>query len=129
MILNAIDGKPLPIYGRGDNVRDWLHVEDHCAALRRAGRARPGSSYNIGGNCEVTNLEVVRTICDLVDEKMAGQGGAADRRSCRELIEYVTDRPGHDQRYAIDSSLIRGQLGWQPTHAFVDGLAPRWTGT
>jgi dTDP-glucose 4,6-dehydratase len=118
MILNALEGKPLPVYGDGKNVRDWLFVEDHCAAIRRVLEAgRPGECYNIGGSSERTNIDVVTTICDLVDE-MRPQGGSARRG----LITYVADRPGHDRRYAIDATRIARELGWAPAERFETGL-------
>src|ERR1051326_5266196 len=108
MILNARDGKPLPVYGDGKNVRDWLYVEDHCAAIATVLRGgRPGETYNIGGWNEKPNLEIVQTICDLVDEAAPGTG------SRRELITFVKDRPGHDRRYAMDASKIERELGWR----------------
>lgn len=119
MILNALEGKPLPVYGDGKNVRDWLFVEDHCAAIRAVlERGRPGETYNIGGNSERANIDVVRTICDLVDE-MRPQSGVAPRT---ELIKYVEDRPGHDRRYAIDATKITRELGWTPAEQFEGGL-------
>lgn len=119
MILNAVEGKPLPVYGDGLQVRDWLFVEDHCRAIRTVlARGRPGEVYNIGGNCERTNLDVVRTICQLVDELCPGLPHAP----CASLITYVTDRPGHDRRYAIDATKIRTQLHWQPWENFESGL-------
>jgi len=119
MILNAVAGKPLPVYGDGANVRDWLFVEDHCRALEcvLAG-GRPGETYNIGGNCERTNLEVVRQICRAVDELRPGLPHAP----CDSLITFVRARPGHDRRYAIDSTRIRTTLGWRPEHDFESGL-------
>ncbi len=118
IILNALEGKDLPVYGTGDNVRDWLHVEDHARALAIVMQAgRLGESYNIGGNAERTNLQVVEAICDGLD---ARQPAARPRR---ELITFVTDRPGHDRRYAIDASKIKTELGWQPSYTFEDGLA------
>jgi dTDP-glucose 4,6-dehydratase len=117
MILNALDGRPLPVYGDGGYVRDWLHVEDHAAGMLlvlRDGRA--GEKYNIGGGNERTNLEIVDGICDLVD---AARPGAASRRA---LKTFVPDRPGHDRRYAIDASKIRRELGWTPRHTFETGL-------
>jgi len=125
MILNALEGKPLPVYGDGRNVRDWLFVEDHCAAIRTVlARGRPGETYNIGGMSERANIDVVRTICGLVDE-MCPQPGARPRDS---LITYVQDRPGHDRRYAIDASKIARELGWMPTENFESGLrrTVRW---
>jgi dTDP-glucose 4,6-dehydratase len=117
VILNALEGKPLPVYGRGDNVRDWLHVEDHAEALLAVvERGRIGESYNIGGSAERRNLEVVEAICDLVDELAPRQG------SRRDLIAFVTDRPGHDARYAIDAGKIERELGWRARHDFAGGL-------
>ncbi|MGB9148544.1 MAG: GDP-mannose 4,6-dehydratase, partial [Acidobacteriaceae bacterium] len=126
VILNALEGKPLPVYGDGGNVRDWLYVEDHCSAIRTVlERGRPGETYNIGGNCERTNLDVVNTICDLVDE-MAPR--VPDQSSRRKLITFVKDRPGHDRRYAIDASKIARELGWSPAERFESGLrrTVRW---
>jgi len=125
MILNALEGKPLPVYGDGKNVRDWLFVDDHCSAIRAVlQNGRVGETYNIGGNSECTNLDVVTTICDLVDE-MRPRAGARPRR---ELITYVEDRPGHDRRYAIDASKIARELGWRPAERFESGLrrTVRW---
>jgi dTDP-glucose 4,6-dehydratase len=125
MILNALEGKPLPVYGDGKNVRDWLFVEDHCSAIRAVlEKGRLGETYNIGGNSEKANIDVVHTICDLVDE-MRPQSGTASRRS---LITYVQDRPGHDRRYAINASKISNELGWKPAEAFEGGLRKtvRW---
>lgn len=119
-ILNALEGKPLPVYGKGENVRDWLYVDDHAEALALvAMTGRVGESYNIGGNAERTNLEVVEAICDLLDERRP----LADGRPRRDLIGFVTDRPGHDRRYAIDASKIRRELGWSPSQTFDSGLA------
>lgn len=119
VILNAVDGKPLPVYGDGGNVRDWLYVEDHCEALRRVLLAgRPGETYNIGGNCQQRNLDVVESVCRLVDQLRPGLPHAP----CRQLIRFVTDRPGHDRRYAIDSAKIEKELGWRPRHDFESGL-------
>jgi dTDP-glucose 4,6-dehydratase len=125
VILNALEDKPLPVYGDGSNVRDWLFVEDHCAAIRRVLEdGRPGETYNVGGNSERANIEVVTAICDLVDEMRPREGGASRRR----LITYVKDRPGHDRRYAIDASRISRELGWKPTEQFEGGLRKtvRW---
>lgn len=118
-IINAFEGRPLPVYGLGDNVRDWLFVEDHAEALLLvAQNGAPGANYNIGGCNERRNIEVVEAICDLVDElSPSGDGG-----SRRRLITFVADRPGHDQRYAIDVSRIRDDLGWRPRHSFESGL-------
>ena len=117
MILNAVEGKPLPVYGDGKNVRDWLFVEDHCAAIRTVLEAgKPGETYNVGGNSERTNIDVVTTICDLVDEMRPTRIGR------RGLITYVQDRPGHDRRYAIDASKLAIQLGWKPAERFEEGL-------
>ncbi|HEX2136848.1 MAG TPA: dTDP-glucose 4,6-dehydratase [Microvirga sp.] len=119
MILNALEGKPLPVYGKGENVRDWLFVDDHAEALILvAERGRVGESYNIGGWNERTNIEVVRAICALVDE-MAPNGAIGPRET---LITYVTDRPGHDLRYAIDARKIERELGWRPAETFESGL-------
>lgn len=119
MILNAIEGKALPIYGNGQNVRDWLFVEDHCKAIRTVlKQGIPGQVYNIGGNIEKTNLQVVHTLCDLLDEMVPKQGGG----TYREQITYVKDRPGHDQRYAIDASKIKNELGWELVENFETGM-------
>jgi dTDP-glucose 4,6-dehydratase len=116
-ILNAIAGKPLPVYGAGDNIRDWLFVDDHARALALVlEKGRIGETYNVGGNCERRNIDVVRAICRLVDERLGG----GPRES---LIKFVTDRPGHDQRYAIDASKILAELGWEPEETFETGLA------
>jgi dTDP-glucose 4,6-dehydratase len=125
MILNALEGKPLPVYGDGQNVRDWLFVEDHCRALLRVLDAgSPGEVYNIGGNCERTNLEVVETLCRTVDALRPGLAHAP----CRSLVTFVADRPGHDRRYAIDTSKIERELGWAPREDFASGLerTVRW---
>ena len=115
-ILNAIDGRPLPVYGRGENVRDWLHVEDHARALEQVvTRGRVGESYNVGARSERTNLQVVEAICDLVDQRLGGE----PRRS---LISFVEDRPGHDRRYAIDPAKIERELGWHAEESFESGL-------
>ena len=118
MILNALEERPLPVYGNGKNVRDWLHVHDHCAAIRLVLAAgRPGETYNIGGENERTNLAVVEAICDSVDRLRPVA------RARRELITFVADRPGHDLRYAIDARKLRRELGWQPHYNFETGLA------
>ena len=117
MILNALEGKPLPVYGEGNNIRDWLYVEDHCRALELVlEKGKPGETYNIGGNSEKTNLEVVRKICEIMDQ-LHPEGRPHER-----LITFVEDRPGHDFRYAMDTSKIRWQLGWQPKESFESGL-------
>jgi len=119
MIHHALAGKPLPVYGDGQNVRDWLYVRDHCRALDRVLAAGvPGQTYNIGGHNEVKNLDVVHTLCDLLDELRP----RADGRSYREQITFVADRPGHDRRYAIDASKIERELGWTPQETFATGL-------
>jgi len=119
MILNALEGKPLPVYGDGSNVRDWLFVEDHCRALQLVMQGGVlGETYNIGGSCERTNMEVVNAICSTVDEFEP----ELVHRPCTSLITSVSDRPGHDHRYAIDSSKIQQSLGWQPEFDFEAGL-------
>jgi dTDP-glucose 4,6-dehydratase len=119
VILNALEGKPLPVYGKGDNVRDWLYVDDHARALILvAEQGRPGETYAIGGHNERQNIDVVRAICELVDE-LAPNATIGPRER---LITYVTDRPGHDLRYAIDASKIERDLGWRPTETFETGL-------
>ncbi|HET8636209.1 MAG TPA: dTDP-glucose 4,6-dehydratase [Acidobacteriaceae bacterium] len=118
-ILNALEGKPLPVYGDGLNVRDWLFVEDHCAAIRRVlEEGRPGETYNIGGNSERRNIDVVTTICDILDELQPD----AAIGSRRKLITYVKDRPGHDRRYAIDATKISKEIGWHPAQQFESGI-------
>jgi dTDP-glucose 4,6-dehydratase len=119
MILNALEGKPLPVYGKGENVRDWLFVDDHVRALLLVlERGRLGEEYNVGGNSERRNLDVVREICRLLDELVPG----SKHRPHEKLITYVQDRPGHDLRYAIDAGKIRDELGWQPQETFASGL-------
>ena len=125
IIQNALAGKPLPVYGAGANIRDWLYVEDHCRAIERVLEAgTPGEVYNIGGNNEKTNLEVVHTLCDLLDELRPD----SPHRPHRNLITFVADRPGHDQRYAIDATKIKSELGWEPLETFETGLRKtvRW---
>jgi len=124
VILNATRGKPLPVYGDGMNVRDWLYVGDHCRAIRAVlENGVPGEVYNIGGNSEHTNIDVVRRICTLLDRLQPRQRGTH-----ADLIAFVTDRPGHDRRYAIDASKIARELGWQPAETFDSGLerTVRW---
>jgi dTDP-glucose 4,6-dehydratase len=118
-ILNALENKALPIYGDGKNVRDWLYVADHCQALHLAAhRGEPGETYNVGGKNERTTLGIAHTICDVLDRKFPRKNGG----SYRELVTFVTDRPGHDRRYAIDPSKIGKELGWQPTTPFEQGI-------
>ncbi len=118
MIINGMEGKPLPVYGTGENVRDWLHVEDHARALALVvTKGRVGESYNIGGRNERSNLQVVETICDTLDELVPMNSG-----SRRSLITFVGDRPGHDLRYAIDATKIETELGWRAQHTFDTGL-------
>lgn len=118
MIVNAVQGKPLPVYGDGRNIRDWLYVSDHCAAIREVlARGRVGETYNIGGWNEKTNLEIVHTICDLLDELRPDPQGPHAR-----LITFVKDRPGHDRRYAIDARKIERELGWRPAETFDTGI-------
>ncbi len=119
IILSAVQGKPLPVYGTGENVRDWVHVDDHAAALMQIlTRGRVGESYNVGGNAERTNIAVVREICRILDEVLPNSA----HRPHEKLITFVKDRPGHDHRYAVDTSKIRAELGWQPREAFETGL-------
>ena len=119
MIFNALDGKPLPVYGRGDNVRDWLYVEDHARALQVVlEKGKVGECYNVGGHNEKTNLEVVKRICAYMDECFPDSPHAPHNK----LINFVQDRPGHDQRYAIDASKIQRELGWIPRETFDTGL-------
>lgn len=119
MVTNGLVGLPLPVYGQGSNIRDWLHVEDHARALCRILTAgKLGETYNVGGNNEVRNLDVVHGICDLLDE-LAPDPAIGPRR---QTIRFVTDRPGHDQRYAIDASKLRRDLGWEPEETFETGL-------
>jgi dTDP-glucose 4,6-dehydratase len=133
VILNALEGRELPIYGDGGNVRDWLYVEDHCAGILLVlGRGQPGGKYNIGGNNERTNLEVVDRLCALLEKERPARENRAlaarGARSYEDLKTFVADRPGHDRRYAIDSTRVRAELGWTPAHAFEAGLAAtvRW---
>ncbi|CAA7613558.1 dTDP-glucose 4,6-dehydratase [Candidatus Terasakiella magnetica] len=120
MILNAAEGKPLPVYGDGGQVRDWLYVEDHARALTAiADKGRPGEVYCVGGECERTNMEVVHTLCALLDASLP----ASAHRPHAGLIRHVTDRPGHDRRYAMDIAKIKAELGWAPRESFETGLA------
>ncbi len=119
VILNALDSKPLPVYGAGANVRDWLHVEDHVAALRLVNeKGESGETYNVGGHNERTNLQVVETVCRILDELCP----RADKKSYSEQITFVADRPGHDLRYAIDPTKLMEQLGWRPRYTFDTGI-------
>jgi dTDP-glucose 4,6-dehydratase len=123
VILNALEGKSLPVYGKGENVRDWLYVKDHCIAIRTImQKGTRGETYNVGGQCEKKNIEVVETICDVLDEIVPAQ---ASRRS---LITFVKDRPGHDLRYAIDCNKLKTELGWKPLESFETGIRQtiRW---
>ena len=118
MVLNCLEGKPLPVYGEGLNVRDWLYVTDHCEAVWRVIEAgRDGTTYNIGGHNEMRNIDVVHRVCRLVAEHT---GRSEDKT--KSLIAFVKDRPGHDLRYAIDTTRLRTELGWQPTETFESGL-------
>jgi len=125
VIIRALRGERLPVYGKGENVRDWLHVADHAEALTLVlQKGRPGETYNVGGDAERRNIDVVRAICALLDEMLPNSANRPHDR----LIEFVTDRPGHDARYAIDATKIRTELGWRPRHGFDDGLSAtvRW---
>jgi dTDP-glucose 4,6-dehydratase len=120
MIINALKGAALPVYGDGKNVRDWLYVEDHCAAILTVlEKGRPGETYNIGGNNEKQNIGIVQLVCDIVDEQA---GPLASGRARRSLISYVKDRPGHDRRYAIDATKMKEELGWGPSVTFEEGI-------
>ena len=124
VIGNALSGKPLPVYGDGQNMRDWLHVGDHCAAIRKVlAHGRPGETYNVGGWNEKSNLDVVHAVCDLLDRLRAKSSG-----SYRDQITFVTDRPGHDRRYAINAHKLERELGWKPAETFETGLdkTVRW---
>ena len=117
IILNALDGKPLPVYGKGNQIRDWLYVDDHAQALYKvATKGKPGETYNIGGHNEKQNIEVIEIICDILHELVP------NTIPYRNLITYVEDRPGHDRRYAIDASKIQRELGWQPKATFESGI-------
>jgi dTDP-glucose 4,6-dehydratase len=117
-ILNALAGQNLPVYGKGENVRDWLFVEDHVTALITVLKGgKPGQTYNVGGNSERQNIQVVQAICDTLDRLRPDPAGPR-----RRLIRFVADRPGHDQRYAIDASKLKAELAWQPSESFETGL-------
>ena len=119
MIVNALAGKPLPVYGDGMQIRDWLYVKDHCSAIRRVLEAgRLGETYNVGGWNEKPNIEIVKTVCVLLDELRP----RADGKPYAAQITYVTDRPGHDRRYAIDATKIHRELGWKPAETFESGI-------
>jgi dTDP-glucose 4,6-dehydratase len=123
MIINALEGKQMPVYGRGENVRDWLYVDDHADALLLvAARGLPGETYNIGGRNERRNIDIVHAICDILDKTLPRQG------SHRDLVTFVADRPGHDLRYTIDCTKIEQELGWRPRESFESGLekSVRW---
>jgi dTDP-glucose 4,6-dehydratase len=129
IILNALEGKPLPVYGDGKNVRDWLYVEDHCEAIWMIlNKGIAGETYNIGGECEKQNLEVVNTICEVLEGLTPFRDNPALRtlnsnpRTYKDLITFVTDRPGHDRRYAINCDKIKKELGWRQRHDFENGL-------
>ena len=133
MILNAAEAEPLPIYGDGGNVRDWIYVEDHCEGILSVlQRGRPGESYNIGGNCERTNIEVVDTLCRILERLQPAASNARmvarSRSEYAQLKSFVPDRLGHDRRYAIDAARIRDELGWRPQHDFESGMEStvRW---
>ena len=133
MIINALTGKPLPVYGDGGNVRDWLYVEDHCVAIERVlEHGRAGETYNIGGGAEMANIDLVTLLCTAIDRKFAGDKALASRfpdcpaargAGCRDLINFVTDRPGHDRRYAICADKLAGELGYRAETSFADGIA------
>ena len=123
IILNALDGKQLPVYGKGDNVRDWLYVEDHAKALATVlERGNVGETYNVGGNNERTNVQVVETICSVLDRLQPERRAELSIGSFNELITFVQDRPGHDKRYAIDATKLKTQLGWRPEENFDSGI-------
>src|SRR5690606_22500008 len=120
VIARALAGEPLPVYGDGRNVRDWLYVADHCAAIRAVlERGRVGQTYNVGDDAEKQNIEVVRTICALLDERRP----RADGKPRESQVTFVADRPGHDRRYAIDASKLKRELGWSPSRSFEQGIA------
>jgi len=117
--LNIVEGKPLPVYGDGRNVRDWLYVIDHCEALISVlEKGVPGETYNIGGGAERENIEIVHLLCDLVDDRL----GHSDNNPSRRLVQFVADRPGHDRRYAIDATKIKAELAWSPRYTFEEAM-------
>src|SRR5690606_41239495 len=119
MILNAMEGKPLPVYGDGQQIRDWLHVEDHCEAIHLVlTKGQTGSTYNIGGENQPANLTIVETICDILDEVAPD----SQHKPHKNLIKFVKDRPGHDRRYDMDTHKISTELGWRPRHTLTEGL-------
>ncbi|MHB1249990.1 MAG: dTDP-glucose 4,6-dehydratase, partial [Polaromonas sp.] len=123
MIVNALAGKALPVYGDGLQVRDWLYVKDHCSAIRRVLQAgRPGETYNVGGWNEKPNIDIVHTVCDLLDQLAPPATRKLPFASYRSLITRVKDRPGHDRRYAIDASKLERELGWRPAETFDTGI-------
>ncbi|KAF0126474.1 MAG: dTDP-glucose 4 6-dehydratase [Elusimicrobia bacterium] len=130
VILNAMEGKPLPVYGDGRNVRDWLYVEDHCAAVWRILlKGRPGETYNVGGDCEMKNIDVVKNVCAALEELLPSpENPALKGKNYEDLITFVKDRPGHDRRYAIDFSKLKRELGWRPSADFTGGIlrTVRW---
>ena len=128
MVLNTLEARDLPVYGDGQQIRDWLYVEDHCSGVMQVlQQGKPGEHYNIGGNNEYTNLEIVRRLCNEVEKHLpAADNEMMQKRGLKnyeELITYVNDRPGHDRRYAIDASKIRRELGWKPNHDVISGIS------
>ncbi|MDB4551380.1 GDP-mannose 4,6-dehydratase, partial [Akkermansiaceae bacterium] len=122
VILKCLNQEPIPVYGKGENVRDWLHVSDHCSALRTVlDKGKPGRTYNIGGNNEMRNIDLVRLLCSILDE-LVPLATDANVSKHENLITHVTDRPGHDMRYAIDASRIRDELGWEPSETAESGF-------
>ena len=123
MCINILLGKPLPVYGDGQNIRDWLYVEDHCGGIDAAiHKGQPGEAYNIGGNNEVRNLDLVKLLCALMDELAPQHGWNLPTQPSSSLITFVTDRPGHDRRYAMDATKLEGELGWRPARTFPEAL-------
>lgn len=123
VILKCLKKEPIPVYGKGENIRDWLYVEDHCSALETVFKSgKTGETYNVGGNSERTNIDIVKKICQIMNELHPAAATDSPVKDYQELIEFVTDRPGHDFRYAIDASKIERELGWKPQKAFEDGI-------